>query len=79
MLTGPELAERVLVPLARSAPLAGRVRAHHRVVAVGRARMRRDELPGHPIRAERAFRLLVDTPEGERVFEADAVLDALAR
>ena len=75
-MTGPELVERVLVPLARSAPLAGRVRAGHRVVSVGRARMRRDELPGHPLRGERAFRLLVDTPEGERVFEADAVLDA---
>ena len=76
LLTGPELVERVLVPLARSAPLGGRVRAGHRVVSVGRARMRRDELPGHPLRGERAFRLLVDTPEGERVFEADAVLDA---
>ena len=76
LLTGPEVAERVLVPLSRAAPLAGRVRTRHRVVSVGRARMRRDELAGHPLRSERPFRLLVDTPEGERVFEADAVLDA---
>ena len=76
LLTGPELVARVLEPLARSAPLAGRVRLGHRVRAVGRARMRRDELPGHPLRAERPFRLLVDTPEGERALEADAVLDA---
>ena len=76
LLTGPELVERVLVPLAKAAPLSGRVRARHRVVSVGRARMRRDELAGHPLRGERAFRLLVDTPEGERAFEADAVLDA---
>jgi thioredoxin reductase len=76
LLTGPELAERVLVPLARSAPLAGRVRTGHRVVSVGRARMRRDELAGHPLRGERAFRLLVETPEGERIFEAEALLDA---
>ena len=75
-LTGPEVAERVLVPLSRAAPLAGRVRTRHRVVSVGRARMRRDELAGHPLRSERSFRLLVDTPEDERVFEADAVLDA---
>jgi len=74
--TGPELVERVLAPLARSAPLAGRVRARHRVISVGRTRMRRDELAGHPLRAERAFRVLADTPEGERLFEADAVLDA---
>ena len=76
LLTGPEVVERVLVPLSRAAPLAGRVRTGHRVVSVGRARMRRDELPGHPLRGERAFRLLVDTPEGERLFEADALLDA---
>jgi thioredoxin reductase len=76
LLTGPEVAERVLVPLSRAAPLAGRVLTRHRVVSVGRARMRRDELAGHPLRSERSFRLLVDTPAGERIFEADAVLDA---
>jgi len=76
LLTGPEVAERVLVPLSQAPPLSGRVRTRHRVVSVGRARMRRDELAGHPLRSERSFRLLVDTPEGERVFEADAVLDA---
>jgi len=76
LLTGPEVAERVLVPLAQAAPLAGRVHTRHRVVSVGRARMRRDELPGHPLRSERSFRVLCDTPAGERVFEADAVLDA---
>jgi hypothetical protein len=76
LLTGPELVEGVLVPLARSAPLDGRVRARHRVVAVGRQRLRRDELVGHPLRAERPFRLLVATPAGERVFEAEVVLDA---
>lgn len=76
LLTGPEVAERVLVPLARSAALAGRVRTGHRVISMGRARMRRDELPGHPLRNERSFRVLCDTPDGERIFEADAVLDA---
>jgi thioredoxin reductase len=76
LLTGPEVAERVLVPLSRSAPLAGRVQTRHRVLSVGRARMRRDELAGHPLRSERSFRVLCDTPEGERILEADAVLDA---
>jgi thioredoxin reductase len=76
LLTGPELADHVLAPLAASAPLAGRVLAGHRVVAVGRAGMSRGAFPGHPVRGERAFRLLVETPAGERVFEADAVVDA---
>ena len=76
LLTGPELAERVLAPLARTPALDGRVRTHHRVLAIGRARLTRGELSGHPLRAERPFRLLVDTPEGERTIEADRVLDA---
>jgi NADPH-dependent 2,4-dienoyl-CoA reductase/sulfur reductase-like enzyme len=76
LLTGAEMVERVLEPLARSALLAGRVRTGHRVVGVGRSQMTRSELVGHPLRAERPFRLLVETPEGERTFEAESVLDA---
>jgi thioredoxin reductase len=76
LLTGPEMAERVLEPLARTPALVGRVRVGHRVVAVGRARTIRRDLPGHPMRAERPFRLLIETAEGEQVLEADAVLDA---
>lgn len=73
-LTGPELAERVLVPLA--AQLDGRVRTGCRVVCVRRARMCRGELAGHPLRAERPFHVLVDGPRGEEVLEADRVIDA---
>jgi thioredoxin reductase len=76
LLTGPEMVERVLEPLARVPALAGRVRAGHRVVAVGRARTIRRDLPGHPLRGERPFRLLVETAAGEDVIEADVVLDA---
>jgi thioredoxin reductase len=76
LLTGPELVERVLVPLSQSAPLAGRVLERHRVVAVGRAGLTKEDFPGHPLRAERPFRLLADTPEGEKSFQADVVLDA---
>src|SRR5438445_113113 len=47
-----------------------------RVVSVGRARMRRDEYAGHPLRAERPFRVLTASAAGERVLEADVVLDA---
>jgi thioredoxin reductase len=76
LLTGPEMVERVLEPLARSAPLAGRIRTGHRVTAVGRARLTRRDLPGHPLRGERPFRLLVDGPEGEQMLVAEYVLDA---
>jgi thioredoxin reductase len=74
LLSGPEMAERVLAPLAER--LGDCVRTHHRVVAVGRARLGRGELHGHPLRAERPFRLLVETPRGEQVLEADRVIDA---
>lgn len=76
LLTGPEMADQVLEPLARTPALAGRVRVGHKVVAIGRARTIRRDLPGHPMRAERPFRLLVETAEGEQILEADAVLDA---
>ncbi|HEY3174809.1 MAG TPA: FAD-dependent oxidoreductase [Candidatus Polarisedimenticolia bacterium] len=76
LLTGPELADKALVPLACLPPLSGRVRTRHRVAAVGRAGLTRLDLPGHPLRAERPFRLLLQTPRGEEYFEAEAVLDA---
>jgi hypothetical protein len=76
LLTGPEFADQVLAPLTRTAPLAGRIRTAHRVVAIGRLGLTRSDLAGHPTRAERPFRLLVQTPNGEQCCEADAVIDA---
>ena len=76
MLTGVEMAEQVLEPLASSPALQGRVRTGRRVIAIGRARLTRRDLPGHPLRAERPFRLLVEGPGGEETIEADCVLDA---
>jgi hypothetical protein len=43
---------------------------------VGRAGLTRAELAGHPLRAERPFRLLLETSAGEEVVEAEVVLDA---
>jgi thioredoxin reductase len=71
LLSGAELAD-LLRSLARSLD----VKLHHRVISVSRARLQRDELAGHPLRAERPFHVLVETPEGEKRLEADLVLDA---
>lgn len=73
LLTGAEYANRVLVPLAERAPLAGRVKPGHNVVAIGRRGLTRTDYAGHPLRAERPFRVLC---ENEETFEAEHVLDA---
>jgi thioredoxin reductase len=72
LLTGPEYVARVLEPLAAGL----RVELGHTVVGVGRAGLARGDLAGHPVRAERPFQLLVETPAGETCVEAEAVLDA---
>jgi thioredoxin reductase len=76
LLTGPEFVDRVLEPLANCAELAGRVKLNHSVMAVGRSGFTRGDFAGHPIRAERRFQLLVETPQGEESMEADVVIDA---
>ncbi|MCK6548613.1 NAD(P)-binding domain-containing protein [Myxococcota bacterium] len=76
ILSGAEHVERVLVPLARSDALAGRIHTGARVVSVGRARMTKGDMPGHPLRHERPFRVLYETARGEEVIEAEHVIDA---
>jgi thioredoxin reductase len=73
--SGRELAEAVLRPLASAPPLAGRIRTRHRVRAIGRRGLLKHEQISTPERAAAPFRLLVDTPDGERVDHADVVLD----
>ena len=76
LLTGPEMVSQLLAPLAASSRLAGHVLTGHRVVGVARAGMTRMDFAGHPLRAERPFRVIAETPAGERSFEADVLLDA---
>jgi len=76
LLTGPETADAVLAPLAGAAPLAGRVREGCRVIAIGRSGLTRGDFVGHPIRAEKPFRVLVENGAAEETIEADVVLDA---
>lgn len=73
LLTGPEYTERVLVPLTQREPLRGRVRTGMNVVAIGRRGLTRTDYAGHPLRAERPFRIVCDSDE---VFDAEVVLDA---
>jgi hypothetical protein len=75
LLTGAEMADRVLAPLVTRRPLEGRVRTNTRVLAIGRRGLSRSDYAGHPLRAERPFRLVVENGV-EQTLEADAVLDA---
>jgi thioredoxin reductase len=69
LLTGPEFVERVLVPAAATLD----VRTRTRVVSIARRGLTRTDYAGHPLRAERRFRIVTANDE---VLEADAVLDA---
>jgi len=73
ILTGPEYAERVLRPLADREPLRGRVRTNTRVAAISRRGLARSDYAGHPLRAEKPFRVVTGDDE---VHEFDVVLDA---
>ena len=72
LLTGREFVESVLRPIATSLD----IKTHHRVLAVGRRGLTREDYAGHPLRSERPFRLLVDSPRGEETLEAEIVFDA---
>lgn len=89
LLTGPEMVARILLPLSRLPILQGRIRTRHRVLAVARAGLSREDFAGHPLRQEKPFRLLVEesptvggaapagaTANGEYLLEADLVFDA---
>jgi thioredoxin reductase len=73
LLTGDEYVDRVLLPLTEREPLRGRVYTGRAVVAIGRRGLTRADFAGHPLRAERPFRILTQNDE---LFEADIVLDA---
>lgn len=73
LLTGGEYVERVLIPLAASGELRERIHTGRKVIGIGRRGLTRGDFAGHPLRAERPFRIVCDDDE---VFEADAVLDA---
>lgn len=73
-LTGAGYVDAFLAPLARTAELDGRVHAHTRVVAIGREGLGKQHLIGGP-RERHRFRLLLEGQAGERIAQADLVLD----
>ncbi len=77
ILTGGEFVEAVLQPLSRLPELEGKILCGQRVVSIARAGLGKMGLPNHPLRTERAFRILTEDVEGrEKIFEADIVFDA---
>jgi len=75
-LTGREHRRLYLEPLSHSLDLKGRILERHRVISIGREGLLKGERVADPSRAERPFRLLLETPDGERIALADRVLDA---
>ena len=76
--TGREFVEQYLEPLSRLPEMDGVVKTGHRVVSVGRAGLLKgDAIPatGDETRTSRPFRILLDTPDGEQVADADIILD----
>lgn len=74
ILTGREYAERYLIPLAKTDLLAGCIHEQTHVLGIGRdGILKSDKL--EEARAQFAFRILVDTAEGQDCVEADFVID----
>ncbi|HVR43781.1 MAG TPA: FAD-dependent oxidoreductase [Thermoanaerobaculia bacterium] len=76
LLTAAAMIERVLEPAARHRLLEGRVHQGARVVSIARRGLGRLDYAGHPLRAERPFRALIERGGSEETIEADVVLDA---
>jgi thioredoxin reductase len=76
LLTGLEMVENVLQPVAESSMLRDRIRLAHRVTAIGRRGLTREDHAGHPLRAERPFRVQFESAQGEGHLEADVIFDA---
>lgn len=75
LLTAGELVEAYFGPLANSDLLVDGLHEHTEVLAVGRGELLKGELLGDDARREFPFRILLRSAEGERVEEADVVID----
>lgn len=75
-VTGRELLERYLAPLAKTDLLEGHIHERTEVLAVGRRKQWKGERAGDPARRDDDFELLLRTPKKEKVAKADVVIDA---
>ncbi len=77
IVTGRELARRYLIPLSQLSELAGRIDEGVDVAAVSRSQTWKNELIGHPRRADDPFQLVLRHADNqrERTFAADYVFD----
>jgi 2-polyprenyl-6-methoxyphenol hydroxylase-like FAD-dependent oxidoreductase len=73
--TGDELVEHALAPLADSPAIAGHLRLASPVRHIAREGLTKEQEIGSDVRAARPFRLIVDSPSGERVERARALID----
>ena len=77
LLTGRAWRQRYLVPLSQTDLLADHLRLGQRVVRIGKEQLLKGELVGDEERGDWPFHLLVrDRQGGERIDEADVVIDA---
>ncbi|MFN2432378.1 MAG: hypothetical protein ABR599_06095 [Gemmatimonadota bacterium] len=76
LLTGDEYVEAYLEPMSRRAGLIERVMTGTAVLAVSRGGLRKGDEIATRERGLRPFHVLVEGPAGERVEEAEVVLDA---
>ncbi len=74
--TGADYLRQHLRPLARLAPLEGRVHEGAQVIGVARSHALKGQLIAHPDRSAGPFRLLVRRGAQESYVEADLVIDA---
>lgn len=75
LLTGREFAARYLIPLSQLPELAGCIHEQTEVQAIGRVGQLKQEHIGTPARQQTPFQLLIANEQGERIEQADWVLD----
>ena len=75
ILSGEDYVQRYLLPLAECHELQGRVLEHHRVLSCSRRTYGKSDRIGSRDRNEDAFRMLAQTADGEKIFEADLLID----
>ncbi len=74
-ITGREHFERYLLPLSQRPLLAGCTKLEATVLGISRRGFLKGDGLGSPDRSQQPFRILINTPDGEKIEQADVVLD----